>query len=50
VRQAYPIERARIEPLVAPLLSAKTRNALERAGDPQEWAALVLSAPEFMYR
>jgi uncharacterized protein (DUF1800 family) len=50
VRQAHPIERAGIEPLVSPLLSAKTRSALERADDPQEWAALVLSSPEFMYR
>jgi uncharacterized protein (DUF1800 family) len=50
VRLAYPIERARIGPLVAPLLSQKTRSSLERAEDPQEWAALVLSSPEFMYR
>jgi uncharacterized protein (DUF1800 family) len=49
-RQAHPIERQRIEPLVAPSLSQKTREALARAGDPQEWAALVLSSPEFMYR
>ncbi|HET7766746.1 MAG TPA: DUF1800 domain-containing protein [Burkholderiales bacterium] len=49
-RQAHPIGRERIEPLVAPLLSQKTREALARAGDPQEWAALVLSSPEFMYR
>ena len=50
VRQAHPIERARIEPLVAPLLSPKTRETLARAEDPQEWAALLLSSPEFMYR
>ena len=50
VRQSVPIERVRIEPLVAPLLSPKTRSALERAEDPQEWAALVLASPEFMYR
>jgi uncharacterized protein (DUF1800 family) len=50
VRQAHPIERERIEPLVSSLLSQKTREALARAGDPQEWAALVLSSPEFMYR
>jgi len=50
VRQAHPIERTRIEPLVVPLLSAKTRSALELAGDPQEWAALVLASPEFMHR
>src|SRR5262249_45571591 len=50
VRQAHPIERERIEPLVAPLLSAKTREALARAEDAPEWAALALSSPEFMYR
>ncbi|HTQ74149.1 MAG TPA: DUF1800 domain-containing protein [Burkholderiales bacterium] len=50
VRQAHPIARARIEPLVAPLLSPKTREALARAEDPQEWAALLLASPEFMYR
>jgi uncharacterized protein (DUF1800 family) len=50
VRQAHPIDRARIEGLVAPLLSPKTRASLERAEDPQEWAALVLASPEFMYR
>jgi uncharacterized protein (DUF1800 family) len=50
VRQAHPIERGRIEPLVAPLHSERTRKSLANAADPQEWAALVLSAPEFMYR
>jgi uncharacterized protein (DUF1800 family) len=50
VRDDHPIERARIEPLIAPLLSEKTRIALAKAADPQEWAALVLSSPEFMYR
>jgi uncharacterized protein (DUF1800 family) len=50
VREAYPIAQARIEPLIAPLLSAKSRSALERAGDPEEWAALALASPEFMYR
>jgi uncharacterized protein (DUF1800 family) len=49
-REAHPIERARIEPLVAPLLSPRTRETLAAAKDSQEWAALVLSAPEFMYR
>jgi len=49
-REAHPIERARIDPLVAPLLSAKTRETLAAARDPQEWAALLLSSPEFMYR
>ena len=50
VRQSTPIARDRIQPLVAPLLSQKTRESLARADDPQEWAALVLSSPEFMYR
>jgi uncharacterized protein (DUF1800 family) len=50
VRQARPVARTRVEPLIAPLLSQKTRSALERAEDPQEWAALALSSPEFMYR
>jgi uncharacterized protein (DUF1800 family) len=50
VRQSHPIERGRIEPLVAPLHSERTRKSLASAADPQEWAALVLSAPEFMYR
>jgi len=49
-REAHPIERERINPLVAPLLSAKTRETLAAARDPQEWAALLLSSPEFMYR
>jgi uncharacterized protein (DUF1800 family) len=50
VRQAHPVERGRIEPLVAPLQSEKTRESLANAADPQEWAALVLASPEFMYR
>ena len=50
VRLARPIARARIEPLIAPLASAKTRETLSRAPDEQEWAALALSSPEFMYR
>jgi uncharacterized protein (DUF1800 family) len=50
IREAHPIERGRIEPLIAPLLSEKTRKALAGAADPQEWAALALSSPEFMYR
>jgi uncharacterized protein (DUF1800 family) len=50
VRQAHPIERASIERLVAPLLSQRTRATLAKAINPEEWAALVLSAPEFMYR
>jgi uncharacterized protein (DUF1800 family) len=50
VRQAHPIERSRIEPLIAPLVSAKTKETLSRAPEEQEWAALALSSPEFMYR
>jgi len=50
VREAHPIARARIEPLIAPLVSGKTREALSRAADDQEWAVLALSSPEFMYR
>jgi uncharacterized protein (DUF1800 family) len=50
VREAHPIARERIEPLVAPLLSANTRESLARAPDEQAWAALVLASPEFMYR
>jgi hypothetical protein len=50
VREAHPIARSRIEPLIAPLVYGKTREALSRAADDQEWAALALSSPEFMYR
>ena len=49
-REEHPIERARIEPLLAPLLSQRTRETLSKTESPDEWAALVLSAPEFMYR
>jgi|GEM_PF-3049554 len=49
-RDAHPIERARIEPLVSPLLSGRTRETLSRAESADEWAALVLSSPEFMGR
>ena len=50
VRQSVPIERVRIEPLIAPLASARTKETLSRAADEQEWAALALASPEFMYR
>jgi len=50
VRQANPIARARIELLIAPLASARTKQTLSGALDEQEWAALALSSPEFMYR
>jgi len=50
VRLAHAIERARIDVLIAPLASGKTKETLSRAAEEQEWAALVLSSPEFMYR
>ena len=50
VREAHPIERTAVEPLIAPLLSQRTKDTLSKATDPEEWATLVLSAPEFMYR
>jgi hypothetical protein len=49
-RDAHPIDRAAIEPLVAPLLSPRTKDTLAKASSPEEWATLLLSAPEFMYR
>jgi uncharacterized protein (DUF1800 family) len=49
-REAHPIERARIEPLVSPLLSPRTRDTLAKTESAEEWAALLLSAPEFMVR
>jgi uncharacterized protein (DUF1800 family) len=35
---------------IAPRLAAATRQALDQAGSPQEWNALLLSSPEFMHR
>jgi hypothetical protein len=49
-RDAHPIERAAIEPVVAPLLSQRTKDTLAKAANAEEWATLLLSAPEFMYR
>jgi uncharacterized protein (DUF1800 family) len=49
-REAHPVERARIEPLLSPLLSQRTRETLAKTESAEEWAALVLSAPEFIYR
>jgi len=49
-RDAHPVDRTRMEPLVAPLLSRRTRSTLLRSENAEEWATLVLSAPEFMYR
>ena len=49
-REAHPIERGRIEPLLSPLLSQRTREILSKTESPDEWAALLLSAPEFMVR
>jgi uncharacterized protein (DUF1800 family) len=50
IREAHPIDRAAMEPLVAPLLSQRTRDTLAKAANAEEWAALLLSAPELMYR
>ena len=36
--------------LVGGTLGASTRAALDKAATPQEWNALLLSSPEFMYR
>lgn len=35
--------------VIRPLLSQGTREALDNAGSPQDWNALYLSSPEFMY-
>jgi len=35
---------------IAPRLAPATKAALEQAGSPQEWNALLLSSPEFMHR
>lgn len=35
---------------IAPRLAAATRQTLDQAGSPQEWATLLLSSPEFMQR
>jgi uncharacterized protein (DUF1800 family) len=50
LREAHPIDRAAIEPLAAPLFSQRTQDTLAKAANAEEWAALALSAPEFMYR
>jgi uncharacterized protein (DUF1800 family) len=50
LRDAHPIDRARMEPLLAPLFSQRTKDTLAKAANAEEWAALALSAPEFMYR
>ena len=50
LREAHPIDRAAIEPLAAPLFSQRTKDTLAKAANAEEWAALALSAPEFMYR
>jgi uncharacterized protein (DUF1800 family) len=49
-REAHMFDRAGMEALAMPLLSQKTRTTLAKAADPQEWATLLLSSPEFMYR
>lgn len=35
---------------IAPRLAPATKQALDQAGSPQEWNALLLSSPEFMHR
>jgi hypothetical protein len=35
---------------VRPMLHADTRLALDSANTPQEWNAILLSSPEFMFR
>ena len=48
-RPAFPqIASAFYFNAVQPRLSAATRTALDQAGSPQEWNALILSSPEFM--
>jgi len=48
-RPAFPqIASAFYFNAVQPRLSAATRMALDQAGSPQEWNALILSSPEFM--
>src|SRR5579864_7615789 len=39
VRDAHPVDRAAMEPLVAPLLSQRTRDTLAKAANAEEWAA-----------
>lgn len=39
-----------LEQGLSPLLGAGTREALAQAATPADWNALLLSAPEFMYR
>ncbi|TMQ03730.1 MAG: hypothetical protein E6J90_52915 [Deltaproteobacteria bacterium] len=41
-RDAQPIDRAAIEPVVAPLLSQRTKDTLAKAANPEEWATLLL--------
>ena len=48
---AFPqLSNALYHASIAPTLGARTRTALAAAGSPQEWNALLLSSPEFMYR
>ena len=49
-RADHPVDRGRIDPLAAPLLSGRTKATLAQSSNPDEWAELLLSAPEFMYR
>jgi uncharacterized protein (DUF1800 family) len=50
-RPAFPqLSNAMYFETVRPLLGSDTRVALDQAASPQEWNALFLSSPEFMYR
>jgi uncharacterized protein (DUF1800 family) len=48
---AFPqLSNALYHSALAATLGERTRAALEGAGSPQEWNALLLASPEFMYR
>lgn len=45
-----PAPKPALAQALQPPLSPATRAALAQAGTPQDWSALLLSSPEFMYR
>lgn len=48
---AFPqLSNAPYHAVLAPTLGERTRAALDGAASPQEWNALLLSSPEFMFR
>ena len=48
---AFPqLSNAPYHAVLAPTLGERTRAALDGAVSPQEWNALLLSSPEFMFR